>query len=377
MKKLVLTIIFAMASFAVAQDVSSSPQQNSDLPSNPEAGKCYVRCKTPDVYKNEDVTFMTKPAYKKVVLHPAEYETVTEKVLVKEASIKRIVHPAEWGTEKVSYVSKEKASKLSSTPATFSPDTYSVEKKAESAYWVLGDRMPDCESSDPNDCRVWCYKKIPPVYEFYDIVNLKEDAAVERTPIAEKTKTYTKNVIVKKAWVEEIEVPAEYATITKTVLKKDAWVEEIKVAPEYKTVTKEVLEKKGGLTNWREVACELTEYSLLPINWNLNSATLTPNAKKIIDDRLVPVLNDNPDVLVEIASHTDSRNSKSYNQNLSERRAKAVVDYLIAEHGINGSRLVAKGYGETKLVNRCSDGVACTEREHAQNRRTEFRIISQ
>lgn len=377
MKKLVLTIIFAMASFVVAQDVSSSPQQNSDLPSNPEAGKCYVRCKTPDVYKNEDLIFMTKPAYKKVVLHPAEYETVTEKVLVKEASIKRVVHPAEWGTKKVSYVSKEKASKLSSTPASFSPDTYSVEIKAESAYWVLGDRMPDCESSDPNDCRVWCYKKLPPVFEFYDIVNLKEDASVERTPIAEKTKTYTKNVIVKKAWVEEIEVPAEYANITKTVLKKDAWVEEIKIDPEYKTVTKEVLEKKGGLTNWREVSCELTEYSLLPINWNLNSATLTPNAKKIIDQRLVPVINDNPDVLIEIASHTDSRNSRSYNQNLSERRAKAVVDYLIAEHGINGSRLVAKGYGETKLVNRCSDGVACTEREHAQNRRTEFRVISQ
>ena len=143
------------------------------------------------------------------------------------------------------------------------------------------------------------------------------------------------------------------------------------------TVTREVLVNKGGLTQWREIACELTEYTLIPINWNLNSATLTPNAKKIIDDELVPVLNDNPDVLVEIASHTDSRNSKKYNQDLSERRAKAVVDYLISEHGINPSRLVAKGYGETRLLNRCSDGVPCTEREHLQNRRTEFRIISQ
>ncbi len=237
--------------------------------------------------------------------------------------------------------------------------------------------MPDCESSDPNDCRVWCYKKSPPVFDFYKVQQLDKDVDVSKTPIEEKTKTYTKKVVTKKAWVEEVEIPAQYATITKTVLKKDAWVETIKVDAEYKTVTKEVLEKKGGLTQWKAVACELTDYNLIPINWNLNSATLTPNAKKIIEEYLVPILTENPDVVVEIASHTDSRNTKKYNQNLSERRARAVVDYLIAEHGVNASRLVAKGYGETKLLNRCSDGVVCTEREHRQNRRTEFRIISQ
>ncbi len=377
MKKILLIVTFAMASIAMAQDVTTNPVHNSDLPANPEPGKCYVRCKTPDVYKNEEVTFMTKPGYTKIVLHPAEYETVTEKVLIKEESVKKVFHPAKWGTEKVTYVSKEKSSTLSSVPAKFSPDIYSVLIKPESAFWVMGDRMPDCESSDPNDCRVWCYKKTPPVYEFYDVENLEKDASVERTPIAEETKSYTKQVIVKDAWVEEIKIPAKYATITKKVLKKDAWYEEIKVEPEYMTVTREVLVNKGGLTQWREIACELTEYTLIPINWNLNSATLTPNAKKIIDDELVPVLNDNPDVLVEIASHTDSRNSKKYNQNLSERRARAVVNYLISEHGINPSRLVAKGYGETRLLNRCSDGVPCTEREHLQNRRTEFRIISQ
>lgn len=377
MKKLLLLFfVFIMASVSFGQDVTTSPEQNSDLPSNPEAGKCYVRCKTPDIYKNVDTTFVIKPAYTKVVLHPAEYEKVTEKVLVKEASIKRVVHPAEWGTEQITYVSKAKSTKLSSKPAKFSPDSYAVKIKPESAYWVMGDKMPDCESSDPNDCRVWCYKKSPPVYEFYKVQQLDEDVTVEKTPIEEKSKSYSKKVITKKSWVEEIEVPAKYATITKTVVKKDAWVERIKVDAEYKTVTKEVLEKKGGLTQWRAVACELTEYSLIPINWNLNSATLTPNAKKIIDESLVPVLNDNPDVTIEIASHTDSRNTKSYNQNLSERRARAVVNYLIS-NGVNASRLVAKGYGESRLVNRCSDGVTCTEREHAQNRRTEFRIISQ
>ena len=63
------------------------------------------------------------------------------------------------------------------------------------------------------------------------------------------------------------------------------------------------------------------------------------------------------------------------NEDLSERRAKAVADYLIAK-GVNASLLVANGYGEAKVKNRCREGVSCTEREHAVNRRTEFRLIN-
>jgi outer membrane protein OmpA-like peptidoglycan-associated protein len=51
------------------------------------------------------------------------------------------------------------------------------------------------------------------------------------------------------------------------------------------------------------------------------------------------------------------------------------VNYLIAR-GINSSRLVVKGYGEERLINRCADGVTCTEKEHERNRRTEFRVLS-
>jgi len=113
---------------------------------------------------------------------------------------------------------------------------------------------------------------------------------------------------------------------------------------------------------------------LLPISWNLGSATLTSAAKSLIDSRLMPVLQQNPGVKVELASHTDSRGGASSNQALSERRAQAVAEYLKTK-GINSSLLVANGYGESKLKNRCRDGVSCTEREHAANRRTEFRLI--
>ena len=67
-----------------------------DLPTNPEPGKCYVRCTTPDVYVNETVTITLKPAYKVLRTIPATFKTVTERVLVKEEGKKLTVIPAKW-----------------------------------------------------------------------------------------------------------------------------------------------------------------------------------------------------------------------------------------------------------------------------------------
>lgn len=82
----------------------------------------------------------------------------------------------------------------------------------------------------------------------------------------------------------------------------------------------------------------------------------------------------NPGTIVEIGSHTDARASYSYNIALSDRRAKAAVEWLV-ERGISRDRLVAVGYGETQLTNECADNVQCSEDKHQRNRRTEFRVI--
>ena len=92
-------------------------------------------------------------------------------------------------------------------------------------------------------------------------------------------------------------------------------------------------------------------------------------------DNLVGILKDNPAVTVELGSHTDSRGSAAYNLQLSEKRAQAAVAYLIERGRVEMGTLVAKGYGETQLVNRCRNGVLCDAQAHQKNRRTELKIV--
>ncbi|WP_452220732.1 OmpA family protein [Lacinutrix salivirga] len=556
MKKVLLTIL----SFVVC--VSAFAQ---DLPTNPEPGKCYVRCVTPDVWVNQDVTIQVAPAYKKLSTVPARYETTTETVVVadasqklevvpaqyetqtftvvtqaasqrlekvasrtetqtetvvvkqasqrlevvpavyetqtfevvtqpasqkleivpaqyetqdvtvvvQEASQRLEVVPAEYGTETLSYKKREYGSSLRIVPAQFSSNYQVIETKPATAKWGMSDTpAADCASSDPNDCRYWCYTAVPAQNITINTTELAADASFVRTPdcdtsssnddcgmatytkrivtkpattrvidipavtktvkktvmvtppttrvipipeqkrtmkrtvmvtppttrvidIPAETKTVTKTIIIPETTrvvdipeqtttmkrtvmvtpptTRAVEVPQRTSTIKKTVLVEDSKVVETTVPPVSKTVTKEVLQTKGGLTTWKEVDCKIVEYNDLNINWNLGSATLTPAAKAEIDAKLLPVLADG--VSVEIASHTDSRGSKANNRSLSERRAQAVTNYLISK-GINSSRIVSNGFGESRLTNRCSDGVSCTEREHLANRRTQFRVIN-
>lgn len=92
-------------------------------------------------------------------------------------------------------------------------------------------------------------------------------------------------------------------------------------------------------------------------------------------EKILDVLNQNPTMKLDIRSHTDSRQTFKYNEALSDRRAKSTINWLI-KNGVNADRLTGKGYGETQLVNKCSDDVECTEEEHQLNRRSEFIITA-
>ena len=108
------------------------------------------------------------------------------------------------------------------------------------------------------------------------------------------------------------------------------------------------------------------------IFYDYDKATLRPESKRELN-QLVAALEQLPGLDIQIRSHTDSRGTDAYNQDLSQRRAQSVVDYLIAS-GIQADRFSAKGFGESRLLNECSDGVECSSAKHQQNRRTEFEI---
>lgn len=109
------------------------------------------------------------------------------------------------------------------------------------------------------------------------------------------------------------------------------------------------------------------------ILYDLDKWEIRSDAAKELNN-LVQILKDNPGIVVELGSHTDCRASDPYNLNLSKKRAEAAVEYIIKKGKIPQNRISAKGYGETKLLNKCDDGVACSEVEHAINRRTEIKI---
>jgi len=107
--------------------------------------------------------------------------------------------------------------------------------------------------------------------------------------------------------------------------------------------------------------------------YNLGQWRLKKESKKELD-KVIVLMQDNPNINLELGSHTDSQGSKSTNMALSQKRANAAVQYL-ARNGVQGaSRISSKGYGESTLKNKCADGVKCTSAQHAENRRTELKI---
>lgn len=108
------------------------------------------------------------------------------------------------------------------------------------------------------------------------------------------------------------------------------------------------------------------------IYYNRGEYKVLPEGEKILD-KVIDLMEKDSLISIEIDSHTDSRSSAEFNLKLSEQRASAAVDYMV-KNGVSKQRISGKGFGETQLINKCADGVECSEEEHAKNRRTEFKV---
>ncbi len=112
-----------------------------------------------------------------------------------------------------------------------------------------------------------------------------------------------------------------------------------------------------------------------PIYFELDRSRITDQAQVELQ-KVAALMKQYSSMKIDIRSHTDSRAGDAYNKILSQKRAEATMSYII-EQGISKRRVSGKGYGETQLVNNCSNGVECTEQQHAKNRRSEFIILNE
>jgi len=114
-------------------------------------------------------------------------------------------------------------------------------------------------------------------------------------------------------------------------------------------------------------------FVLKNIHYDFDQSFIRPDAKRILDN-VWNVMQQNPSLRIELSSHTDSRGKDAYNMVLSQKRAEAAVDYLVSK-GISRDRMKAKGYGESRLLNKCGNGIECDEAIHQENRRTEIKVL--
>lgn len=119
---------------------------------------------------------------------------------------------------------------------------------------------------------------------------------------------------------------------------------------------------------------EVEKIRVNPIYFDLDMAEITDKAIEELN-KIEYAMKTFSNIRIKIEAHTDSRGKDKYNLELSDKRAKSTRDYLISV-GIDPERILsAIGYGETRLLNKCSNGVKCTDEEHAVNRRSDFIIV--
>jgi outer membrane protein OmpA-like peptidoglycan-associated protein len=112
-----------------------------------------------------------------------------------------------------------------------------------------------------------------------------------------------------------------------------------------------------------------------PIYFDIDKFQIRTDAEVELQ-KIIAVMKSYPEMRIDVRSHTDSRAGDAYNKILSDKRATATKDYIIEKSGISSERISGRGYGETQLVNSCSNGINCSEAEHAFNRRSEFIILN-
>ena len=118
----------------------------------------------------------------------------------------------------------------------------------------------------------------------------------------------------------------------------------------------------------------IEEAAINDVYFGFDKSNITSESAKELD-KLASIMEKNASLNIEVSAYTDARGSSAYNLKLSNRRAKSTIEYLVSK-GIERSRISGKGYGESNMVNKCVNGVECSEDAHQKNRRTEITFVN-
>lgn len=270
---LCLVLTFVLSNVALAQDTPFD-----DLPPTNEYGKCYAKCKVPDVYETVSVQKVKKEAGFRLEKVPAVYETQTETILVKEGATKYKTIAATYKTVTEQVMVEPEKTKIKTIPARYETKTRQILETPERGQWVRKKKSPNCFSQNPNDCYVACYEKIPAKYRTESYQVLAEPARTVESVTPAKYKTITKKVVDQPARVEEIPIEPQYKTVSKKVLVSPETTRQLEIPAQYTSINERRLVSKGGYTVWTEILCaeNTTSSKVLAVQKALSAAGYNP-----------------------------------------------------------------------------------------------------
>lgn len=253
--KFILTAMFLCLATFLAFGQLDDDVRYSDLPPNAEYGKCYAKCKAPDVFENFTRKVLVEAAYVKTTKIPAVYETVEREVMVTDGGVNYKTIPATYKTITDKEIIEPEQKIVNIIPAKYETRTRKVLVKEESGEWVKKKKDPNCFSKNPEDCLIACYEKIPAIYktETYDVMVAPEKT--EEKIIPAKYKTVTRQVVDTPEKIVELPYAATYKTVKEKVMVTPEQVKEMTIPAVYKEVTEKRLAQKGDYTVWTEILC--------------------------------------------------------------------------------------------------------------------------
>ena len=236
-----------------AQKDDKKGSANSLTPSNAKAGECYARVMVPAQYKTITKKVLVSEGTQKSEITPATYKTEDQKVLIKEETYKCKVVPATYKTVKEKVLVSPEKTKLVSVPAKYKKVKQKILVKKAYSTWKKG--RGEIEKTSNGTGEIMCLIKVPAVYKTVTKTVLDTPATTKKVTTPAVYKTINKKVVDVPAKSVRTKIPAVYKTVKVEKLVKASTSKVVKTKPVYKTV-KETSKTKDSYQQWKRILCE-------------------------------------------------------------------------------------------------------------------------